>query len=86
MAGSQGVHLRRFNLQTRSGPAARPSPQNRDASTFYYMSDGSGRDGYVLQDNGGLRPEYDKRNLSPQKIFTSSLRSGEKSPLKYFKD
>jgi len=37
-------------------------------------------------DNGGLRPEYDKYNKSPQKIFTSSLRSNEKSPLKYFKD
>jgi len=50
------------------------------------MADGSGRDSYVVQDNGGLRPEYDKRHGSPQRIFAGSLRSGEKSPLKYFKD
>lgn len=50
------------------------------------MSDGSGRDSYVLADNGGMRPEYDKYNKSPQRIFLNSLRSDEKSPLKYFKD
>ena len=50
------------------------------------MSDGSGRDSYVLQDNGGLRPEYDRLNKSPEKIFTGSLRTDVKSPLKYFQD
>lgn len=50
------------------------------------MSDGSGRDSYVLQNNGGLRPDYDRLNKSPGKIFTESLRNGQKSPIKYFKD
>lgn len=50
------------------------------------MSDGSGRDSYVLMDNGGSRPEYDKYNKSSEAVFISSLRSGKKSPLKYFRD
>jgi len=62
-----------------------PSP-NKDPSTHYYQSDGSGRDGYVLMDNGGLRPEYEKYNKSAEKIFFGSLRTGVKSPLRYFKD
>ena len=40
------------------------------------MSDGTGRDSYVLQDNGGSRPEYNKYNKSPDTVFASSLRSG----------
>jgi hypothetical protein len=40
----------------------------------------------VLQDNGGLRPEYDKHFQSPHKIFHDSLRNERKSPLRYFKD
>lgn len=59
---------------------------SKDATTFYYPSDGSGRDSYVLQDGGGLRPEYDRHNKSPQKIFAASLRATEKSPLAHFKD
>jgi hypothetical protein len=40
------------------------------------MSDGTGRDSYVLQDNGGSRPEYNKYNKSPDTVFACSLRSG----------
>ena len=85
IVGHHGFHQRRYNLNTKYSTSSRSSPK-REATTFYYTSDGSGRDSYVLQDNGGLRPEYDRLNKSPQKIFTSSLRTGEKSPLKYFKD
>ena len=54
--GHQGVHL------SSKGPGPKrhsPSPQ-KHATTWYYQSDGSGRDSYVLMDNGGLRPEYDR--------------------------
>lgn len=50
------------------------------------MSDGTGRDSYVLQDNGGSRPEYNKYNKSSDVVFATSLRNGRKSPLKYFKN
>ena len=81
--GHQGVHLNRYNsivTQRRS-----PSP-SKNAPTFYYQSDGSGRDSYVLMDNGGLRPEYDKYNKTNHEIFMNSLRSAKKSPLKYFRE
>ena len=58
----------------------------KDASTFYYKSDGTGRDRYVLMDNGGLRPEYDKYNKHAEALFKSSLRSSQKSPINEFKD
>ena len=58
----------------------------KDASTFYYQSDGSGRDSYVLKNNGGLRMEYDVR-ASGDNIFRRSLRdSSEKKMIKYFKN
>jgi hypothetical protein len=69
--GHQGVHLQKYN----SNVSQRNSPSPRkDASTFYYQSDGSGRDGYVLKNNGGLRMEYNVRN-SGDNIFRGSLRS-----------
>lgn len=37
-------------------------------------------------DNGGSRPEYERYNKSPNKIFYGSLRNERKSPLRYFKD
>ena len=83
--GHQGVHLQRYNRPQGKEVRSR-SPAHKDAPTFYYQSDGSGRDSYVLMDNGGYRPEYAKYNKSPQKIFADSLRSDQKSPLKYFKD
>jgi len=80
--GRTGVHLQRYNsnVQRRSSP----SPGSKPTPTFYYQSDGSGRDGYVLMDNGGLRPEYSKYNKSSSTIFVNSLRDQVKSPLKYF--
>lgn len=68
-------------MQERSSPSPRKEPV-----THYYMSDGTGRDSYVLEHNGGSRPEYNKNFKSPDVIFGSSLRSGRKSPLKYFKN
>ena len=59
--GHQGVHFGRY------GPSPRrvsPSP-HKEATTFYYQSDGTGRDSYVLMDNGGLRPEYEKHHAQP---------------------
>ena len=62
-----GVHQRRFNNFSTKVDEVRKSrsPPHREASTFYYASDGTGRDSYVLMDNGGLRPEYEKYNKSP---------------------
>ena len=62
-----------------------PSPA-KEPVTHYYMSDGTGRDSYVLMDNGGSRPEYNKYNKAPDVVFSNSLRSGRKSPLKYFRN
>ena len=39
-----------------------------------------------MRDNGGLRPEYDRNNPSPNRIIQGSLRNERKSPLRYFKD
>ena len=58
----------------------------KEATTFYYKSDGTGRDKYVLMDNGGLRPEYDKYNKHVEALFKSSLRNNQKSPINEFKD
>ena len=80
--GHTGVQFNRY--ATSVSKRVSPSP-SREATTFYYQSDGSGRDSYVLQDNGGLRPEYDKYNKSSEAIFLSSLRSQKKSSVKYLK-
>ena len=80
--GHTGFHHQKYN----SNVARRSSPSpSKEASTFYYQSDGSGRDSYVLKNNGGLRWEYNVRN-SGDNIFKDSLRSDRKSPLKYFQD
>jgi len=53
--GNTGVQFSKY----RSNVAMRSSPSPaKDAVTFYYQSDGTGRDSYVLKNNGGLRPEY----------------------------
>lgn len=59
---------------------------NKEATTFYYQSDGSGRDSYVLKNNGGLRMEYTSKQ-SGDRIFRSSLRDGsDKSNVQYFRN
>lgn len=50
-----------------------PAP-SKDPTSFYYQSDGSGRDSYVLKNNGGLRMEFNMR-ASGDSIFKDSLRS-----------
>ena len=78
--GHQGVHLAKYN----SNVSQRRSPSPRmEATTFYYKSDGSGRDSYVLKHNGGLRVEYNNR-MNGDVVFRDSLRSDQKSPLKHF--
>ena len=57
----------------------------KEPTTFYYQSDGSGRDSYVLKDNGGLRFEFNVRD-SGDRIFKHSLRSHLRSPIKHYKD
>lgn len=63
-----------------------PGPGYKNAPTFYYQSDGTGRDSYVVMDNGGLRPEYDKYNKPNEAIFISSLRNQPKEKTKYFRE
>lgn len=82
--GHTGVHMVRYNSNVQKRLS--PSPGHKPAPTFYYQSDGSGRDTYVLMDNGGLRPEYNKYNKPSNTIFLNSLRNQPKSNLKYFKD
>lgn len=81
--GHHGVHFNRYNSNVMK--KASPSP-NREALTFYYQSDGSGRDSYVLMDNGGLRREFSRHNKPSEALFRCSLRSSEKSPVKYLRD
>ena len=80
--GHTGVQFSKYksNVHRRSSP----SPA-KEATTFYYQSDGSGRDSYVLQNNGGLRPEFKVQHLG-DRIFKSSLRNNQRSPLKHFAD
>lgn len=81
--GHQGVHFSRYNSTVKLRPS--PSPL-RDPLTFQYISDGTGRDSYVLMDNGGYRPEYAKYNRPSEQLFMSTLRNDQKSPIKYFFD
>ena len=73
--GHSGVHFYKYksNVTSRGSPSPR-----KEATTFYYQSDGTGRDSYVLKNNGGLRMEYNVRN-SGDRIFKDSLRSDTKS-------
>jgi hypothetical protein len=64
--GHHGVHFDRYNSIVERNS---PSPGSKDAPTNYYQSDGTGRDSYILMDNGGSRPEYDKYNKTPEHIF-----------------
>ena len=84
--GHTGVHMQRYNVYTTNKNSKKSISPHKEATTFYYQSDGSGRDGYILMDNGGSRPEYERYNPSPNKIFYGSLRNDLKSPLRYFKD
>ena len=75
--GHTGVHFYKYNNPVTSRRS--PSP-TKEATTFYYQSDGSGRDSYVLKNNGGLRFEYDVRQ-SGDRVFKDSLRSDPKRNL-----
>ena len=79
--GHAGVHLRQYNSTVTRRQMSSP---RKEASTFYYQSDGSGRDTYVLKDNGGLRYEYNNKTFG-DRIFRSTLRSDNKSPLPTFR-
>lgn len=68
--GHNGVHLKQYNSTVTKRVV--PTPQ-KEATTFYYQSDGSGRDSYVLKNNGGLRFEYDHK-LNGDRVFKDSLR------------
>ena len=76
--GHRGIHFARYNsnVQRKS-----PSP-SKAPPTHYYMSDGSGRDGYILKNNGGSRQEYKSREMGDH-VFYDSLRSGQRSPLRH---
>ena len=45
----------------------------KDASTFHYIADGTGRDSYVIPGDGGLHANY--RYSGPHIPFVRSLRS-----------
>lgn len=78
--GHTGVHMYKYN----STVSKKCSPQpKKEATTFYYQSDGTGRDSYVLKNNGGLRIEHDNKSYG-DRVFKDSLRSSTKSKLKHF--
>jgi len=81
--GHSGTHQYQYNstVTRRAGPC---SPY-KEPTTFYYQSDGTGRDSYVLKHNGGYRNEYDCK-LNGDNLFKDSLRSARKSPVKHFAD
>ena len=75
--GHHGVHLKKYNNS--NGPV-KPAPSPvKEPTTFYYRSDGTGRDSYVLNNNGGYRPEFDIK-VSGDRFFKSSLRTYTRSP------
>lgn len=45
----------------------------KDAMTFHYMADGTGRDGYVIRGDGGLHANY--KSIGASKEFIRSLRN-----------
>jgi hypothetical protein len=71
--GNQGVHMKQYNSSVTR--RVMPTPR-KEATTFYYQSDGTGRDSYVLKNNGGLRMEYEGKG-SGDRMFRESLRSSE---------
>ena len=77
MMSHHGVQLKQYP-SPQGPPKPTPSPA-KDATTFYYQSDGTGRDTYVLKNNGGLRPEFNPK-ISGDRIFKRSLRSDARSP------
>lgn len=80
MMGHHGVHLKQYNNS--NGPNHKPAPSPaKEPTTFYYQSDGTGRDSYVLQNNGGYRPEFNIR-VSGDRLFYQSLRDHTKSPVR----
>lgn len=72
--GHTGVHMKTYN--TNVTRRILPTPR-KEATTFYYQSDGTGRDSYVLKNNGGLRMEYDSKGGSGDRLFRESLRSSD---------
>lgn len=77
-----GVHFSPYG----PGPKRHSPSPSKDATTWYYQSDGTGRDSYVLMDNGGLRSEYNRNQQKQKTVFYDTLRQSERSPLKYQKD
>ena len=77
MMAHHGVHLKKYNNS--NGPV-KPTPSPvKEPMTFYYQSDGTGRDSYVLSNNGGYRPEFNIK-VSGDRFFKSSLRTYTRSP------
>lgn len=68
--GHTGTHFTKYksNVHTRGSPSPAKEPV-----TFYYQSDGTGRDSYVLSNNGGYRPEYKIHNIG-DRLFKNTLR------------
>ena len=74
--GHTGVHMYKYNSTvSRKGS---PTSSKKEPTTFYYQSDGTGRDTYVLSNNGGYRVEHDMKNYG-DRVFKDSLRSAKKS-------
>ena len=71
--GHTGVHMNQFNSPITQRKVEAP---RKEATTFYYQSDGTGRDSYVLKHNGGLRVEYNNK-LNGDRVFRDSLRAEE---------
>jgi hypothetical protein len=62
----QGNYTLSCNLNYRKEPTA-----------IKYFGDGSGRDGYVIKESGGLIPSY--HGTDPLKTFYGSLRNSPKN-------
>ena len=55
-----------------------PAPL-KDATSFKYISDGSGRDFYITYNSGGLEAPYIPGSTKSDQNFITSLRSGPKN-------
>ena len=66
-------------MYTREKPSAMGPAPLKEATSFKYISDGSGRDFYVTYNSGGLEAPYIPGTVKSDQNFILSLRSGLKT-------
>jgi hypothetical protein len=63
-------------MYTKERPSGMPPAPLKEATSFKYISDGSGRDFYITYNSGGLEAPYIPGANKSDQRFIMSLRSG----------